>query len=135
VHLRNDALVDISSLTQLHRDNYFDLKCPAHADWTYSLLIPDASGNPRFVEGVGKRYMEAPSLSQIERSKMLELQRWYFARFPVAQVDPESGNDVGEYQEGRGSSRAKTWRSARDRDFCDLTVEVCTFLCNDWFPA
>ncbi|KAJ9115043.1 hypothetical protein QFC22_005371 [Naganishia vaughanmartiniae] len=110
---------------KLHRENYIDLKCPAHAGWTFSLLIPDASGNPQFVEGVGKRHVDAPPLSRIERDKMSELQRWYFAGFPAVQEVSESGNDVIQnFLQERMSRRATTWSLVKDRDFCDLTVEV-----------
>lgn len=123
--------VDLSFFsTQVHRDNYVDLKCPAHAGWTYSLLVPDTSGNPQFIEGVGKRHVDAPLLSRIERDKMSELHRWYLSRFAV--VQPESGNNVvEEHQEEQNTTRIRTWSSVKDRDFCDLTVEVRTLIATD----
>ncbi|KAJ9104502.1 hypothetical protein QFC21_001998 [Naganishia friedmannii] len=120
-----DRLINLFYEFQLHRDNRVDLKCPAHADWTYSLLIRDTFGNSKYIEGVGKRHMDTPPLSRIEMDKMSELQRWYFAKYPALQGAQASGNNaVGKLQTTSTSKRARTWGSVSDRDFCDMTVEI-----------
>lgn len=94
------------------------IKCPAHAGWTYCLLLSSPDSKRVFAEGVDKRSLRDPSLTKAEKEKMIRLQRWYDAKFePVAEDDSSSVSR-------RTQKGEKTWMTVVDRDFCDLTVEV-----------
>ena len=102
------------------------IKCPAHADWTFCLLLQSPGPRQIFAEGAEKRSLRDPHLTVAEKEKMIRLQQWYNASFDTTADSERSAVSK------RGQKSEKTWMTVVDREFCDLTVEVGIQAVSTW---
>lgn len=97
------------------------IKCPAHANWTYCLLLPRSDQTQKFEEGGDRRQPTSPCLTADEKDKMIKLQQWFFAKHELA---PSGKAEDISSRRGQSAAADTTLSAVKNREFCDLTVEV-----------